>query len=190
MLYPVCGDWALRTIRTSRLRRWSVASTAAVIVFAAIIVVHARTGYGRILAPSLFASGDPTLEMFEWSQLPPELESRGLLRANTFLITTNWIYAGKIDHVLHDAVPVVIFGDDPKQFGLRYNPESLLGRDAIIVAPVDSMHGIAEGLRPYFDSMEELAPLYLGRSGLHEIHLRLLWAHRLENALPAPYWHQ
>ena len=190
MLFPVCGDWALRTIRTSRLRRWSVASTAAVCVFAVIIVAHARTGYGRILAPRLFASGDPTLEMFEWSQLPPELESRGLLRAGTFLITTNWIYAGKIDHVLHDAVPVVIFGDDPKQFGLRYNPESLLGRDAIIVAPVDSMHDIAEGLRPYFDSMEELAPLYLGRSGLHEIHLRLLWAHRLENALPAPYWHR
>jgi hypothetical protein len=55
---------------------------------------------------------------------------------------------------------------------------------------VDSAHGIAEGLRPYFDSMDELAPVYLGRSGLHEIHLRLLWAHRLENALPAPYWQQ
>jgi Dolichyl-phosphate-mannose-protein mannosyltransferase len=188
MLFPAGGDWALRSLNASRLRRWGAASAAAVMAFAVMIVAHASTGYGRVLAPRLFAKGDPTLEMFEWSQLPQQLESRGLLRAGTFLITTNWVNAGKIDHVLHDAVPVVIFGDNPKQFGLRYDPESLLGRDAIVVAPVDSMHGIADGLRPYFDSIEELAPLYLGRSGLHEIHLRVLWAHRLERVLPAPYW--
>jgi hypothetical protein len=128
--------------------------------------------------------------MFEWSQLPPELESRGLLRADTFVITTDWIAAGKIDHALHDAVPVVIFGGNPKQFGLRYDPQSLVGRDAIVVGPVDSMNGVADALRPYFDSIEELAPLYLGRSGLREITLRVFRAHRLENALPAPYWRQ
>jgi hypothetical protein len=190
MLFPLLGDWALRSISAARLRRWSLASAAAVGVFAVLIVLHANTGYARILAPRLFAGGDPTLEVFEWSQLPPELESRGLLPSGTFLITTNWVYAGKIDHVLHDAVPVVIFGGDPKQFGLRYDPQSFLGRDAIIVVPVDSMSGVVEGLRPYFDSLEELAPLYLGRSGLREIQLRLFRGHRLEQTLPSPYWRQ
>lgn len=190
MLFPVLGDWAVRSIGAPRLRRWSVASAAAVGVFAVLIVLQANTGYARRLAPRLFAGGDPTLEVFEWSQLPSELESRGLLPAGTFLITTNWIYAGKIDHVLHDTVPVVIFGGNPKQFGLRYDPKSLLGRDAIVVAPVDSMHGVDDGLRPYFDSLEELAPLYLGRSGLREIDLRLFRARRLEKELPAPYWRQ
>jgi len=170
------------------LRRWSVASVAAVFVFAVLIVAHANTGFGRILAPRLFVRGDPTLEVFEWTELPPELESRGLLQPGNFLITTDWAYAGKIDHALHDRVPVVIFGGNPKQFGLRYDPQSFVGRDAIVVGPVDSMYGIADGLRPYFDSIEELPPLYLGRSGLREIHLRLLSAHRLEQPLPAADW--
>lgn len=188
MLFPVFGDWAERTVRSARLRRWSLASCAAVMVFAVLIVADARTGFGRALAPRLFASGDPTLQVFEWSQLPPELESRGLLHEGTFLITTNWVYAGKIDHALHDTVPVVIFGGDPKQFGLRYDPRSFLGRDAIVLEPVDSMPGVAGELRAYFTSVEELAPVYLGRSGMQEIHLRVFRAHRLRQVLPAPYW--
>jgi hypothetical protein len=188
MLFPVVGDWAERSIRAPRLRRWSVASAAAVVVFAVLIVAQANTGYARILAPRFFARGDPTLQVFEWSELPPELESRGLMRAGTFLVTTNWIYAGKIDHVLHDAVPVVIFGGDPKQFGVRYDPKSLLGRDAIVIAPYDSSGDMSDRLRPYFDSIEELEPLYLGRPGLREIPLRVFEAHRLDKTLPAPYW--
>jgi 4-amino-4-deoxy-L-arabinose transferase-like glycosyltransferase len=190
MLFPVFGDWAERNINASRLRRWSTVSAAAVMVFAVLIVAHARTGVGRLLAPRLLAGGDPTLQVFDWSQLPPQLEARGLLQRGTFLITTDWTYAGKIDHALHDAVPIVIFGGNPKQFGLRYDPRSFLGRDAIVIAPLESTQGIADGLRPYFDSIEELAPLYLGRSGLREIQLRLLWARRLQSTLPAPYWHE
>jgi hypothetical protein len=188
MLFPVLGDWAFRTVVTPRLRRWSIASAVAVVALAVIVVAEATTGYARILAPHLLARGDPTREVFEWSQLPPELDSRGLLRPGTFVITTNWIYAGKIDQVLHDAVPVVIFGSNPKQFGFRYDPRSLLGRDALVVGPVDSMHGVAEGLRPHFESIEELAPVALGRSGMREIQLRVLFAHRLRTPLPGPYW--
>jgi 4-amino-4-deoxy-L-arabinose transferase-like glycosyltransferase len=190
MLFPMLGGWAVTSVSAARLRRWSIASAAAVTVFAVLIVAQANTGYARILTGRFFVGDDPTLQVFEWSQLPPELESRGLMRPGTFLITTDWIYAGKIDHVLHDVVPVVIFGGDPKQFGLRYDPTSLLGRDAIVVAPADSMYALAAGLRPYFDSIEELAPLDLGRSGLREIRLGLLRARRLERPLPAPYWRQ
>lgn len=188
MLFPVLGDWAYRAFTTPRLRHWSIASAVAVIALAVLFAAEAASGYGRILAPRLFARGDPTLEVFDWGQLPPELESRGLLPAGTFVITTNWIYAGKIDHALHDAVPVVVFGSNPKQFGFRYDPELLLGRDAVVLGPVDSMGGIAAGLRPYFDSLEERAPVTLGRSGLSEIQLRVFSAHRLKAPLPAPYW--
>jgi len=186
MLFPVLGDWATRSIAPARLRRWSVAAGVLVVAVAAVIVGEALTGYGRILAPALFAAQDPTLDALEWRQLPRELRARGLLRAGTFVITTNWIYAGKIDQALHDAVPVVVFGSNPKQFGLRYDPDSLVGRDAVVVAPDDSMNGIAGALQQYFGSIEELAPIALGRSGLPEIHLRVLLAHRLARPLPAP----
>jgi hypothetical protein len=151
-------------------------------------VAQAVTGYGRVLVPRAFTKGDPTLDAFEWNQLPQELKARGLLRPGTFVITTNWIYAGKIDQALHDALPVVIFGGNQKQFGARYDPNAFLGRDAIVIGPVESMGGVAGGLQPYFHSIEELPPYFLGRSGMHEIELRLVLAHRLKVPLPAPSW--
>jgi hypothetical protein len=188
MLYPVLGEWAFRSIAPLRRRRFGLASAGALLLMIVLFVAEAATGYGRVLAPRIFARGDPTLEVFEWSQLPPELEARGLLRPGTFVITTNWIYAGKIDQALHDAVPVVVFGGNQKQFGLRHDPHSLLGRDAIVVGPVDSLHGVGDALRPHFESIEELAPFALGRSGMSEIPLRLLLARDLKTPLPAPYW--
>ena len=188
MLFPVLGEWAVRTVAAPRLRRWGIASAVALVALASVIVAEAATGYGRLLAPGAFRNGDPTLEAFEWSQLPPELAARGLLPPGTFVITTNWIYAGRIDQAFHDAVPVVVFGSNPKQFGLRYDPQSLLGRDALVLGPVDSMQGIDAGLRSHFDSIEELTPLALGRSGQPEIQLCVLLARKLRTPLPAPYW--
>jgi 4-amino-4-deoxy-L-arabinose transferase-like glycosyltransferase len=188
MLFPVLGDYAVRTRSTERLRRWSIVCVGLVIALSGLLTVETATGYGRILVPRVFAYGDPTLDALEWSQLPPELRARGLLGPKTFLITTNWIYAGKIEQALHDTVPVVIFGQNQKQFGLRYDPRRFLGCDAIVVAPADAMDGVPEALGAYFDSVEELRGYALGRSGLPEIELRLLYARNLRTQLPEPGW--
>jgi hypothetical protein len=148
--------------------------------------VHTVSGYGRILAPRLFVNGDPTLDAFEWGQLPPALQVRGLLQPGAFLITTNWTYAGRIDQAFHDSVPVVVFGGNAKQFALRYDPGQFVGRDALVIAPSDTMQGMSRKLQPYFESVEEMAPLALGRSGMQEIPLSLVRAHRLLRPLPAP----
>jgi hypothetical protein len=84
-------------------------------------------------------------------------------------------------------VAVVVFGGNPKQFGLRYDPADFLGRDALVLGPADSMDGIAERLRPYFDSVQELAPFALGRSEMQEIPMRLMRARGLLKLLPSPY---
>ena len=188
LLYPVLGDYLVRRLSGAALRRYSIASVVLLLALGGIGLAHAVTGYGRILAPRLFARDDPTLAALEWSQLPPELRARGLLQPGTFIITTSWVYAGKIDQALHDSVPVVVFGNNPKQYGLRYDPRDFIGRDAILVAPSDTMRGTADELQPYFDSVEELAPFALGRSGMSEIELRVLTARTLRRPLPAPYW--
>jgi hypothetical protein len=187
MLYPVLGEYAVRSLRRAQLRRWGSVYTSLVLLLGAVLTVHAATGYGRMLAPRLFARGDPTLDAFEWSQLPQELRARGLLQPGVFLITTDWMYAGRIDQALHDTVPVVVFGGNPKQFGLRYDPAGFLGRSALVVGPADRMEGIATRLQPYFQSVEELAPFTLGRSGMQEIPLRLMRAYCLLEPLPSPY---
>jgi hypothetical protein len=186
MLYPVLGEDAVRSLAPARLRRWGFACVAVLVVLGTVLASHAATGFGRILAPRLFAHGDPTLDAFEWSQLPGELQARGLLQSGDFLITTNWMYAGRIDQALHDTVPVVVFGGNPKQFGLRYDPAGFLRRDALVLGPADSMEGVAGRLRPYFDAVEELETFGLGRSGMQEIPLRLLRAHCLLKPLPSP----
>jgi len=167
--------------------RWGFTCVALLVLLGTVLASHAATGFGRILAPRLFAYGDPTLDAFEWSQLPGELRARALLQSGDFLITTNWMYAGRIDQALHHTVPVVVFGGNPKEFGLRYDPAEFLGRDALVLGPADSMKGVAGRLRPYFDAVDELAPFGLGRSGMQEIPLRLMRAHCLLKPLPSPF---
>jgi len=187
MLYPVLGEYLVRWLEPARLRRWGFACVALLVLLGTVLASHAATGFGRILAPRLFAYGDPTLDAFEWSQLPGELRARALLQSGDFLITTNWMYAGRIDQALHHTVPVVVFGGNPKEFGLRYDPAEFLGRDALVLGPADSMKGVAGRLRPYFDAVDELAPFGLGRSGMQEIPLRLMRAHCLLKPLPSPF---
>ena len=187
MLYPVLGDYAVRSFTPARLRRWGVTYVSLVVLLGAVLATHAATGYGRLLAPRLFAHGDPTLDAYEWSQLPGELRKRGLLQPGAFIITTNWMYAGRIDQAFHDTVPVVVFGANPKQFGLRYDPADFVGRDALVVGPSETMSDVASRLQPYFQSIEELAPFALGRSGMPEIPLRLILARCLLQPLPSPY---
>jgi 4-amino-4-deoxy-L-arabinose transferase-like glycosyltransferase len=189
LLYPLLGDYAVRLLDPSQLRRWGIACASLVLALGGLLAAHAETGYGRILAPRLFARGDPTLDAFEWSQVGQELRTRRLLRPGVFLITTNWMYAGRIDEALHDAFPVVIFGSNPKQYGLRYDPAEFLGRDALVLGPAEGMEGIASRLKPYFDSVNELEAFAIGRSGLREIPLRILEARCLLEPLPSPYRH-
>ena len=184
MLYPVLGDYAARRVPPLRIRRYAGASTAALAALTAMLATEAVTGYGRIVAPRLFAHGDPTLDAFEWSQLPAQLRRLGVPRPRDFVVTTNWIYAGRIDEALHHSVPIVVFGGNPKEFGLRQDPAELLDRVALVIGPADTMQGMAQRLQPYFLSVQPIASLALGRSGLPEIPLTLLRAKRLLRPMP------
>ncbi len=185
MLYPVLGNHAVSAHASLQLRRAAMACAVLLAMIGSLLLAQAVTGCGRLLAPKLFAYGDPTLDAFEWNQLPAVLRSRGLLRPGVFLITTSWMAAGRIDAALHHSVPVVVFGGNPKEFGLRHRPGEFLGRNALFIAPANAYPTVVQELRPHFESLEELAPVALGRSGLQEIRLRLACGHRLTRSLPA-----
>jgi 4-amino-4-deoxy-L-arabinose transferase-like glycosyltransferase len=188
MLYPVLGDYAARCLAGARLRRWAIACAVLVVAVAGGVTWEAATGEGRLLAPALFARGDPTLEALEWGALAEELRARGLLRPGMFVITTSWIDAGKIAQALHDRVPVLVFGADPKEFAFRVDPRLLLGHDAVLIERVPAAGVIEQRLRPYFGSLEQQAPFAFGRAGLPEIRLQLFLARDLEVPLPEPAW--
>ncbi len=188
LLYPVLGDHLAReALVRPRPRRWAIASAVTLVVVAVLFVGHAATGYGRLLFPSAFAKGDPTLESLEWTPLRDELQRRGLLaKRNLFVISGNPIDIGKIDQALHDAMPMAVFGES-KQYAFRYDANTLVGRDALIIGRRDRMRGIEQRLAPYFDSIDALPDFVFGRSGMNEVDVRILYGHVLKKPLPSPY---
>jgi len=188
MLFPLLGDHLAReAVLRPRPRRWAIGSAVTLVAVAFLIVGHAATGYGRLLFPAVFAKGDPTLEAVEWAPLREELQRRGLLdRPNVFVISDGPIDIAKIDQALHDALPMQVLGAS-QQYAFRYDPKSLLGRDALILGQSDRTISIRQALAPYFESIDEEPSFAFGRSGMKEVEVRILYGHVLRKPLPSPY---
>ena len=187
MLYPVLGNYLAHEAAVRRgPRTWAISSAAVTVVLAFLLVSHAVTGYGRLLFPAVFAKGDPTLEFFEWAPMRNELQRRGLLeQKGLFIISGHSSDIAKIDQAL-DSMPMQLFGES-KQYAFRYDPRTLVGRDALIIDRQDRFNDIDKGLAPYFESIEELTTFAIGRSGMSEVSLRIFYAHFLKKPLPSPY---
>ena len=188
MLYPLLGAWlAAAAHRATWPRRWALASGAALIGLVFLAVGHAATGLGRVWFPGLLAK-DPTLEALEWTSLRQELQARGLLdHPGLFVLAPHWITGGKLDHGLGGALPVVVFGPDQRHFAFRQDLGLLVGRDALIMGPEAQVTRVLPALADYFDHLEELPPLALGRGGRPEVALRLFLGRRLRQTPPAAY---
>jgi dolichyl-phosphate-mannose-protein mannosyltransferase len=188
MLFPVLGDHLARGVMLPRRpRTWAMTSAVSLAVVFVVLIAHADTGFARLLAPAVFAKGDPTLEAYEWTPLRGELQKRGLLdRPGLFVISDSPIDVGKIDQALHDALPMQVFGE-AKQYAFRIDPKTLIGHDALIIGQRNRTIGLRRALAPYFDSVDELPPFNFGRSGMNEVEVRLLYGHVLKKPLPSRY---
>lgn len=188
MLYPLLGAWLAAAFRRATWpRRWALAAGAALVGLVFLAVGHAATGLGRVWFPGLLAK-DPTLEALEWTSLRPELQARGLLdHPGLFVLAPHWITGGKLDHGLGGALPVVVFGPDQRHFAFRQDLGLLVGRDALIMGPEAQVTRVLPALADYFDHLEELPPLALGRGGRPEVELRLFLGWRLRQPPPAAY---
>ena len=187
LLYPVLGAYLARAAAKGWPRWWAIASAAALVCLVFLIVGHAATGLGRVWFPTLLAK-DPTLEAMEWTPLRDELKARGLLdRQDLFVVVPHWITAGKIDHALGGALPVVVFGQDQRHFAFRPDQELFVGHDALIMGREDDIEEDLPSLRTYFEHVEELPAFAFGRSGRRELEVRIFLAHTLRTPLPAAY---
>jgi hypothetical protein len=105
-----------------------------------------------------------------------------------FVIAPNWLEAGRIDQALGGALPVVVFGDwaEPKNFEFRFDPDFLVGRDALLIGNRITPEAEAR-VRQFFQSVEALPPFSFGRSGMPEIELRIILAKKLLKPFPSYY---
>ncbi|MGP8119731.1 MAG: ArnT family glycosyltransferase [Xanthobacteraceae bacterium] len=188
LLFPVLGDHLAREAAVrSRPRIWAVASAALLVACSLLVIGYIETGFGRQLVTAAPVKGDFRLDFIEWTPLRDELRARGLLdRRGLFVISGSPSDIGSIDQALNDAMPMQVFGES-REFAFRIDPKTLVGRDALIMGRRDRMGGVAEGLAPYFESIDELPSFEFGRAGSMEINVRILYGHVLKTPLPAPY---
>lgn len=187
MLFPLLGDHLAReAAMRSRPRTWAIWSSVALAVVSVLIVGDVTTGYARLLFPTAFVKGDPTLESLEWTPLRDELRRRHLLdNEGLFVISASPIDIGKIDQALDDSVPMLVYGES-KQYAFRYDPKTLIGHDALILGS-RNMSGIALRLAPYFQWVEVLPSFAFGRSGMDEVKVRILYGHVFNKPWQSPY---
>lgn len=187
LLYPVLGDDLAREAAVrSRPRTWAAVSAMLLAALALALVGYVETGFGKLLVTTEDTRRDPTLDFIEWAPLRDELAARGLLaKDGLFVVSGSPSDIGAIDQALGDALPMQVFGD-AKEFAFRIDPKVLVGRDALIMGRRDRMGGVAEGLKPYFDEIEQLPSFAFGRSGMKEIDVPIYYGHRLKTPLPLP----
>ena len=184
-------DGSPRARRNTRV--WLIGSTLAFALVVLALATQARTGWLESLSPFLLASGDPTLEMLDWRDLPATLAP--MLRgadgnpdarssARPFVATTNWMDA-EIAHALDGRADVVCLCTEPHHFAFVRAGRTYLARDAVIVERVRQQTRDSLPLSQYFRSVKPIGTTVLQRGGLPAITLRLYRGETLVADVPA-----
>ncbi|MDR3508321.1 MAG: glycosyltransferase family 39 protein [Caulobacteraceae bacterium] len=179
-LFPLLGDFLARAAQTRTWpRRWAAGSALFILIAGVLMVSDAATGWLGADFPRLFRRGDPTAEMVDWTPLRTVVGGSAVLRRpGAFVAALKWNEGGKVDQAVGDLAPVAVLSSDPRQFGYRLAPASLVGHDALIVGKLDTINNRLADLAPYFRSLTPLAPVTVGR-GRGEITLGVVEARGL-----------
>jgi 4-amino-4-deoxy-L-arabinose transferase-like glycosyltransferase len=164
-----------------RRRRWAhgtVAATAGFVLFVvALTATQAVTSWIDRVIPAI-AANDPTLDLLDWRDLRSLLNLRG---RSMVVATVSWIDAGKADYALGGDVPVICVSSDPRHFAFMHDRDSLVGRDALIIAAA----GRPDWLRiagPQFRRIDRSEDIVLSRAGRPALMLHTAYGHGLKAA--------
>lgn len=151
MLFPLLGDWATRR---SRRAIGAVAGASGVLLAIAALLIVALVQFGLppLLANAFKPGKSPMLQAVDWTSIgktiPPGIGA---------IATQRWFDAGKIGYaLLRDGmdVPVTVFGREPHQFAFTTPPESLIGKNILIIAMPGGIAKIQNRFGPDFSSLK------------------------------------
>jgi Dolichyl-phosphate-mannose-protein mannosyltransferase len=185
--FPLLGAW-LAGAETAGfpLRAWSLSSVGLLGLIAIIVVAQADAALLTRAVGRAPGEADPTLETLSWSPLRDAPALRAA-KEDVFVVATKWSEAGKIAQALGPGKPTLVFSNDPRGFAFLDDPARFVGKDAVIIVEAKRLDGAVATLTPFFDRLDAPQMMSLGRSGLDEINLALVPAHRLRAAYPLPY---
>jgi 4-amino-4-deoxy-L-arabinose transferase-like glycosyltransferase len=175
--FPLAGRWLAE--RTPRfLGR-----------FFAVSVVLAGVGFAGYLAAVLMGPialkgmRDPTRFMFDFPAAP--LRAAYARSGADFVLIENWRLGGRIGVALGPGVPVCAMGRDPRGFAFACDTARRLGQNALVIRARDNGRDADE--RQFFEEIEPLGELPVGRRGIAERVLDLELGRNLKRAPPLPY---
>ena len=180
MLFPLLGRMLAKAAeKRTWPRKWAVGSGLALLGLWAFATSDALTAWPLRTFPTTFKT-DPTVELMDWVPLRTELARRGLLSNRTaFVVTLNWMEAGKIDTALQGNTPILLFAKDARQYAYRERAGGTIGEDALIIGSPKNVARQLSAVLPLFQSIEQLPSVFLGRGGTSEIELEVFRAHQM-----------
>jgi Dolichyl-phosphate-mannose-protein mannosyltransferase len=188
-VYPLLGAWLVeRAARGFNLRRWAIWSAALLAALGVAIGSQAATGWVERLGLLPASVTDPTREALNWDALKasPLLGGEGG-KLPGFVLSNHWSEAGKMALALGAKMPVIVSPDDPRGIAFLQDPAAYVGRDAVIIVPINQISTLPDVFRAYFEELGPPQKVSIGRGGMDELDLALFPAHRLTQPLPLPY---
>jgi hypothetical protein len=188
-LFPLLGLMLATANQAGKAwpRRWAVISAAILMVVGSGAVAEASTGWLGATFPKAFKKGDPTAESIDWTALRTSLDQEGLLKTpGVFVVSLKWSEAGKVDDAVGGEAPVLVFSSDPREFAYRVQSASLIGHDAVIVAPPKTLAAHRAELQTYFQTLTPQPAVMVGRNGRPEAEVDVLLGHDLLKPYPTP----
>lgn len=163
---PLFGrDAAALAVRRPRFARGYMAASA--VVFVALVGGFAlQATRGSLVSAAALAGNpalDPTVDLVNWTDLPAELEARGLAGPDLVVAATRWFDAGKASYALGPDVPVLCLCADPRHFAFRADPARFAGRDVVVIVPAHA--GSIDAAGGYFAEIEPIGQIGITRAG-------------------------
>jgi hypothetical protein len=188
-VYPLLGAWLVEaSARGFNARKWATWSVALLGAIALAIGSQAATGWIERLGWAPSGVTDPTREAVDWDALKasPLLGGQGGTPP-AFVLSNHWSEAGKMALALGAQMPVIVSPDDPRGIAFLQDPAAFIGKDAVIIVPINQILTAPDVFRSYFDELGPPQKVSIGRAGMDEVDLALIPAHRLTRPLPLPY---
>lgn len=178
--YAVDKSLHIDKIRYKLTNRWLKVSVVFTVLSVSVLAAHMVTGFWSSYGPKWVAvqfgnKTDPTIDGNDYDELRERFEEEGWLnKEEHFVATARWWLTGKVDWALRGELPAICISEDPRNYAFYTEARNLLGHDAIIVGR-NHERSIDHDVRPFFDKVTEVEPVYIKRSGVKELKLKIYY---------------
>ena len=165
MLFPLLGAAIERRLAADSrtIRAWLAFTGCFVLLGAGLVGADARF---NLLAPFLSPGHDPALQIIDWRSLRGALAERRLLdRPGLVVGAVRWSDAAKIDTALNGALPVIVLGSEPHEYGLIHPLARYRGHDVLIIAPNVTPERMSADFGRLFAGIVSLPPITVEHAG-------------------------